>query len=307
MDYFSKKGFYVNFLNVYFLNYELLINVCLLTSRKSLIFHRKFRRFLKKKRFIYKNKNKRYLKKKYAYRSFLGISFFLKTLSTHYNLKNVLFKVKRLENRLCNPELSSLWNGVKKYASFSYRRSPYILDLLVASSYVLLGEGSAFLINQVLVKMFSRMSKRQHRRFLLFLKNFFQVICDSDKVCNHLLFGIKFLVSGKLSGKTRSKMFEASVGRVPIQAFCVSIDYSCLTSFTLMGTFGFKLWIAKKKGKSKKAVFGMLRKKLLLMRRFRSESAFVENKKKKFLLFSDRKRGLKVANTSSKARKNLLS
>lgn len=246
IDYFRKKGFYVNFLNIYLINNELLLNVSLLTSRKSVIFNRKFRRFLRKKRFIYSKKNIGYFKKKYSHFSYLGIHFFLNTVAKHYFIKNVFINFRRLEINLYSKKISAIWNGIKKYTSFSYRRNPYVLDLILASSYIISGEGSSFLINQILVSFFSRMSKRQHRRFLLFLKNFFKVICDIDKSFNNCLFGIKFLVSGKISGKTRSKMFESNSGRIPCQSISVPIEYSFLPSYTLMGVFGFKVWLAKK-------------------------------------------------------------
>jgi ribosomal protein S3 len=53
--------------------------------------------------------------------------------------------------------------------------------------------------------------------------------------------GIKFVINGKIKGKTRSTSNSISFGKVPTQSVSKNIDYSKIHVFTIYGVFGFKL------------------------------------------------------------------
>jgi hypothetical protein len=240
IEFFLQKGLYISKLSVYLVEKELFLSLSFLTSRKSMVFHSKCRRFFKKKR------SKESILVRKSSESLLGISAFLRSLSSTYGVRQVFLKVKRLDARIHPRIVSNIWISLKRYTSYSYRRNPYVLDLILVASSILVKEGTAFLLNQVLVSMFNRLPKRHHRRFLLFLKQFCLSLCALDSRLNNCIQGIRFLVSGKISGKTRSKHFSFSAGRVSMQSLEVPVDYSSLTSFTVLGTFGFKVWIASR-------------------------------------------------------------
>jgi hypothetical protein len=240
IEFFLQKGLYINKLSVFFVDKELFVYLSFLTSRKSTVFNNRCRRFLKRKR------SKESLLVRKSSESLLGVSAFLRSLSSTYGVRQVFLKVKRLDSRIHPRIVSNIWISLKRYTSYSYRRNPYVLDLILVASSLLVKEGTALLLNQVLTSMFTRLPKRHHRRFLLFLKQFCLSLCALDLQINNCIQGIKFLVSGKIGGKTRSKHFSFSAGRVSMQSLKVPIDYSSLTSFTVLGTFGFKVWIASR-------------------------------------------------------------
>jgi hypothetical protein len=240
IEFFLQKGLYINKLSISLAEKELFVSLSFLTSRKSMVFHNRCRRFFKKKR------PKESFFARESSESLLGVSAFLQALSSIYGVRQVFFKAKRLDSRIHPKIVLNIWVSLKRYTSYSYRRNPYVLDLILVASSLLVKEGTAFLLNQVLVSMFNRLPKRHHRRFLLFLKQFCLSLCALDSQINNCIQGIKFMVSGKIGGKTRSKHFSFSSGRVSMQSLKVPIDYSSLTSFTGLGTFGFKVWIASR-------------------------------------------------------------
>jgi ribosomal protein S3 len=53
--------------------------------------------------------------------------------------------------------------------------------------------------------------------------------------------GIKFVINGKIKGKTRSSSNIISFGKIPTQSISKVVDYSNIHVFTVYGVFGFKL------------------------------------------------------------------
>ena len=55
--------------------------------------------------------------------------------------------------------------------------------------------------------------------------------------------GIKFTINGKLQGKARATGSFLQEGSIPIQTLSANIEYFQVTTFTLLGTFGLKMWV----------------------------------------------------------------
>ncbi len=159
-------------------------------------------------------------------------------------VRKVVLKVRKLD---CNMEVNQLvtyWSQVKK--TLTFKRAAFASDLIQSSILLLNNQATAYLLNTFLVLMFTRLPKRQHSRFFVFLKKFFKGILSHSQSFNGSILGMRLLISGKLSGKTRAQSFAVNVGQVPTQTLDCKIDYSFVPAFTMMGTFGFKLWIATK-------------------------------------------------------------
>lgn len=104
-----------------------------------------------------------------------------------------------------------------------------------------------FLLGQT----FRILQKRKHNQFLFFLKNLFQLLVISSELKQNSAFsnirGIKFIINGKLQGKTRADSSCIQIGAVPIQSIDKSIEFSRLHVYTLYGVFGFRIWVYRKK------------------------------------------------------------
>lgn len=55
------------------------------------------------------------------------------------------------------------------------------------------------------------------------------------------LKGIKFILNGKLKGKTRSSTNLLRIGIIPTQSISKNIKYFNAHAYTIYGAFGFKL------------------------------------------------------------------
>lgn len=99
----------------------------------------------------------------------------------------------------------------------------------------------------LLLKIFRPLSKRTHGRFFKFLKTLFNMMTGlNDARFNaYSIKGLKLVINGKLKGKARSSSILIKSGSLPLQTLNKPIEYLCATSFTPMGTFGFKLWSTK--------------------------------------------------------------
>jgi hypothetical protein len=96
----------------------------------------------------------------------------------------------------------------------------------------------AFLI--VIGQLFKPLQKKNHTKFFFWLKSIFSFLLAKNYV-----HGLKFVINGKLKGKTRSSTLKMSVGSVPIQSLNKKITFSKVHVYTILGAFGFKLWVNK--------------------------------------------------------------
>jgi ribosomal protein S3 len=80
------------------------------------------------------------------------------------------------------------------------------------------------------------------------LKFLFQTLLTENEKSFSIsnIYGIKFIVNGKLLGKTRADSSCIQVGAVPIQAIDKHVEFSRLHVYTLYGAFGFKIWVYRK-------------------------------------------------------------
>jgi len=98
-------------------------------------------------------------------------------------------------------------------------------------------------------QIFRILPKRRHSRFLFFLKYLFQLFISHSnrntdtKNSKGNVKGIKFVVHGKLRGKTRASSACIQVGAVPIQSIAKNIEFARTHVYTLYGAFGFQMWV----------------------------------------------------------------
>ncbi len=151
----------------------------------------------------------------------------------------VLNKIKSL--RYQNKRL--LITFYKKFRSFKLKlfnkNFNLFFDFIKISLLFLIKKTNLKIILQLLSLIFCTLQKRAHSAFLFFLKTYFTLLL---KIQDGVFKGLKFLIFGKISGKTRSTFKRIQVGSVSVQSIRDNIDYSKLHVYTRYGTFGFKLW-----------------------------------------------------------------
>ncbi len=96
----------------------------------------------------------------------------------------------------------------------------------------------AFLL--ILGQIFRNSNKKKHTKFVFFIKTIFDTLINSE---NSNILGLKFIINGKIMGKTRASTVKIEKGALSLN----TINSDCLANqmhvYTLYGAFGFKLWI----------------------------------------------------------------
>lgn len=205
--------------------------------------------FRSSKTINYKRKGLRQ-KQKYSMKSSTPFfsSFFDKQFPLFPN-NLVIINFTNLNANLNKRIVSFFYNIVKRFAGFLFaRRFNLFIDFLKLSSLFSEIKISSNSYLYVLGQIFRILPKRKHNRFLFFLKVIFTAIVKDlpssmNEAPSSSIKGIKFIVNGKLQGKTRADSRCIQVGSVPIQTIAKNVDFSRLHVYTLYGAFGFQMWV----------------------------------------------------------------
>jgi len=157
---------------------------------------------------------------------------------------NLSLNVTILNYKVSKKIAKQIYFKSKRYvgALFS-RRSQLFYDIVKISSLFAKGQVSSKILLKLLVQTFRILPKKKHNIFIRFLQNLFAILIKelTVKKIKTNLKGVKFLISGKMSGKTRSSSKLILLGSVPTQTICKNISFSFCQANTIYGVFGFKL------------------------------------------------------------------
>lgn len=92
----------------------------------------------------------------------------------------------------------------------------------------------------LLSQIFKYLNKRQHSSFISFIQEVFKKIC-----LNSSISGIKFIINGKLKGKTRASRVVVVQGGVSNQTISSDIDFAVSHTYTRLGAFGMRIWVQR--------------------------------------------------------------
>ena len=126
------------------------------------------------------------------------------------------------------------------------RRFNFFLDFIQLSILFLEDKIKITFFINIITEIFRILQKKMHSKFFIFINKYFNFLISNPffkkykKKSN--LFGIKFVINGKLKGKTRSNSYTYTAGTVPIQSLKSNVDYARAHAFTIYGVFGIKLW-----------------------------------------------------------------
>jgi len=236
---------------------------------------RALEQLLNRKNILVVNKTMNFSNNQY----FLNIGLFFKTVKTSFYKRKLLKKkkVKVLENKkirdlflgefeifrstltclnfkILNKQVSSsaikfFYQKIGRFTSILFaRRFNLFIDFMKILTLFAVNRVPVNIFLSFLGQIFRILPKRKHNRFLFFLKFLFQnlLVEGGQKILFSNIHGIKFIVNGKLLGKTRADSSCIQVGAVPIQTIDKYVEFSRLHVYTLYGAFGFKIWVYRK-------------------------------------------------------------
>lgn len=157
----------------------------------------------------------------------LNINIILQQLNNKNLFLKFYYKTEFLKNILIK---------LRKYSkSLFFKESLNILSIVIKK------KNSAKLIAEFLAFQFSVI--KRHNFFLNFLKRALILFVTSNFSS---IQGLKIHIKGRLNGKLRAKSRFLLIGKIPLQTIDSKISYSTSVSYSLYGTFGFKIWICEK-------------------------------------------------------------
>lgn len=172
-------------------------------------------------------------------------------LTREFNLLRsnfVSFKLKIINKKVNKKLVRYFYSQMKRFSGLLFsRRFNFFIDFIKASSLFSEDYLSVKSYLSFLGQIFKVLQKKTHGRFLSFLRTIFELIITDSKVKRlskkSNVKGLKFVLNGKLKGKTRASSFCSQFGRVPTSTVSKSIVFSKLHIYTLYGVFGFKAWV----------------------------------------------------------------
>lgn len=125
---------------------------------------------------------------------------------------------------------------LKKYFSESVETLYFVLSTF--------GYGNAYLLSKLVVYMIE--NNRKHTLTTRLFKKSIDVFFEY--LPKHFLAveGIRILVKGRFNKRRRTKTIVAQKGEISLQTIKTPIDYHQTQAVTIYGTFGIKVWLAKK-------------------------------------------------------------
>jgi len=169
-----------------------------------------------------------------------SIYFFLNKENFFSNDLKILIKVRDIHKYSENlvPLKMDYLNKIFR----RYLKENLFTDLLsVSVTAMLLKNSSQFLVNFLILKL--KVIKNQNK-ILVYLKLILSELINKDVF---KVNGIKFIINGRFNKSPRSRKKDIVLGSIPLQTISADIDYFQSTVFTIVGTFGLKLWICRNK------------------------------------------------------------
>lgn len=160
----------------------------------------------------------------------------------------VSFKLRIINKKINKRLVRFFYTKMKRFSGLLFsRRFNFFADFLKASALFTEDYLSIKSYLSFLGQIFKVLQKKTHGRFLAFLRVVFELIIIDPKVKQlskkSNVKGLKFILNGKLKGKTRATTSCSQFGRVPISTVSKNITFAKLHVHTLYGVFGFKAWV----------------------------------------------------------------
>lgn len=202
---------------------------------------------------LIENNNKLYLNLELFYRTrkVVKYDFYFKNLRADNNVKLIpllplnnkviYISIKNLNSFLTRKFILKTYKVVLKISSSLFsRRFTLFVDFVKLTSLFVENRISVKLYLMYIGYIFKFIQKRRHGKFIFFIKNLLSYLTTYPNIK-----GLRFEISGRISGKPRSRVMCINKGNLQLQSLSNSIEYSKAHVYTVYGAFGIKLWINK--------------------------------------------------------------
>lgn len=176
-----------------------------------------------------------------------GILPFVQSQFKSFNYTSVLWQIKIINRFVDKKQLLFFYSKLGHFMRiFFMRRFFFFFDFLKVTCLYSSNKVSSDTYLFFLAQIFKYLHKKRHTRFLAFVKILFSILVldfPANFVSSSSIKGFKFVYSGKIGGKNRSKTGCVLVGNVPTQSISKNVTFSKSHVNTIYGVFGFKLWV----------------------------------------------------------------
>jgi hypothetical protein len=222
---FLKKNFLLSRLQLDVINNSLVyLQIIGFVQTRKLSF---FKKSLKKQK-CFVNKKKDFRNLLISLFKNVSVNFSIKILNQHINKRNLRF----------------FFHSLKRFESLLFGRSfVTFIDFMKAIDLVGQRKMSLYPFVHLLGKVFSTLTKRKHSKFNVFVVHVFDLLLSKYKNIK----GIKMVLNGRLSGKTRASTVKITRGSSNLNSISADHYYVQTSIYTQYGAFGLKLWITYSK------------------------------------------------------------
>ena len=176
--------------------------------------------------------------KKY-FTSFLKVNAKYKTVTNLFfkyfkqlKINNILFSFKNLNLSVSNQLIVFFYNKFKKFITTIFQRRFHLfIDFLKLTCLFYNNLICSYTYLLIFAQIFKFIAKRLHTQFIAFLKTVFKtlivdiLLLPSSYIAPFKIIGIKFVINGKLQGKTRASSIIIEEGLTPGQSISKKIQF----------------------------------------------------------------------------------
>jgi len=177
------------------------------------------------------------------------VSLFLKIFNL-LKTNLIIISFSSVNRNINSNLLNFMYLKFKKFNNNIFqRRFNLFLDFLKLTTLFCQGKVTVDYYIVLLAQIFRSLAKRLHTQFFTFLKILFKTLVIDVRTLNFKIInfsGIKCVISGKLQGKARATKCLIVEGSVPTQTLSKNLYFAKVHTYTLLGAFGFKIWVLKK-------------------------------------------------------------
>lgn len=182
-------------------------------------------------------------KKKFIKQNFISkqLNIIVKIIKNNFKILKInllKFKIQILNIYINHELLLKLYYIFKIYINLFEKRFYVFVDFLKIATLFALKKVTIQSLLLILSKIFARLHKRKHSKFLVLAQTLFNFY-----VMKSYFKGFKLIINGKFGGKTMSSTNSLISGSISIQSLKKNIDYSKIHSYTSYGVYGLKLWV----------------------------------------------------------------
>ena len=189
----------------------------------------KYKRMCRKKKLFLMNKNK----------LIKNTLLFNPKLNSTLDTKNIHIKLTAINKLINKKKLITCFLKFRGFIPILFSRGfNLFIDFLKITVLLSKNKVAPKIYLLILAQIFKNLTKKKHTRFVFFFKTVFNYLISSSEIT-----GIKLVINGKLSGKTRANTIKVEKGSISINTQNSNLNFDKIHVYTLYGVFGFKLWL----------------------------------------------------------------